>query len=171
MTTAFKTAKAAKYEAAKALKTASEACLITSIEAERFETEDAKGWVSVVHVDLVPGTALTDEDNAMLAPFVVRMQEREVEVPTAPQKAVKAPGGVGKIKARAEWAKSTAEKPIDLCRRIVREMVDAPRADVIAALLAAGVNKATASTQYARIRKAMREETPVDNVIQMIAAE
>jgi len=158
----FKTGKAAKYEAAKALKTASEAMLISGIDAVRVEG----GFNAVVHLDLPPGTVLSDEDLALLAPYNVVHEVREAPVTTAPQKA---PGSVGKIKAREEWAKSTAAKPIDICRSLVREMVDAPRAEVIAALVAAGVNKATASTQYARIHKAMREEAPTSNVIAFAA--
>lgn len=168
-TTVFKTKKSAIYEAGKALAAAPEYLLITGIDADRIDG-DEKGWLAVVYLDLVPGTTLSDEDKALLAPYVVRQQEREVDAPVVPV-AEKAPGDIGKIKPRSEWAKSTAESPISICRSLVREMVDAPRADVIAALLAAGINKATAATQYGRIRKAMREEAPAGSNVIAFAAE
>lgn len=53
-----------------------------------------------------------------------------------------------------ERPRSTVENPTKLVWRLADEMVGQPRAAVIAACEAAGVNKATASTQFYRWQKA-----------------
>lgn len=50
-------------------------------------------------------------------------------------------------------AKSDVESPTKLVWKIADEMVDAPKKDVVAACVAAGVNASTASTQYYRWSK------------------
>jgi hypothetical protein len=52
-----------------------------------------------------------------------------------------------------ERARSDVESPVKLVWRLADEMAGAERKDVIAACVAAGVNKATASTQYYRWQK------------------
>lgn len=50
-------------------------------------------------------------------------------------------------------ARSDVESPVKLVWRLADEMIGAERKDVIAACVEAGVNKATASTQYYRWQK------------------
>lgn len=60
----------------------------------------------------------------------------------------------GESKTRA---KSDAESPVKLVWRLADEMKGASRADVVAACVAQGVNKATASTQFYRWQKSNRD--------------
>lgn len=56
-------------------------------------------------------------------------------------------------KSKAPRPRSDAQSPTKLVWQIADEMSDKPRAEIIAACVAAGVNPATASTQFSRWKK------------------
>ena len=62
--------------------------------------------------------------------------------------------GEATSKAKAPSAPSTVESPVAFVHATCDKMKDAARKDVIAALVAKGVNKFTAATQYQAWRKA-----------------
>lgn len=57
---------------------------------------------------------------------------------------------------QGQRAKSEAESPVKIVWATADAMADAPRAEVIAACIEKGVNKATAQTQYYKWAKAKR---------------
>ena len=60
----------------------------------------------------------------------------------------------GEATPKGQRAKSDVENPTKLVWRLADEMVGSTRIEVVAACVAQGVNKATASTQYYRWQKA-----------------
>jgi len=57
--------------------------------------------------------------------------------------------------------------PVAKCRQIYAAMKGHPRKDVISACIAAGVNKATASTQYQILHKRDKQPTPSEGAQQI----
>ena len=139
-------------------------------ETPAVDAEKVKRGVVVVKITKEELAEILDQDDSLrqatssfsFEPITPELWEDPRPTVTPPTRGAKTPANRGDTATegddapKPQRAKSDAASPVEICRRIVPAMKDKPRAEVIAALVAEGVNKATASTQYSRIMKTLQ---------------